>query len=171
MGHAFAGLGLVFEYLAHGIKAIATPLCDVPVEVTAVAVGPGARGREMEYTAFIDRVQQRMDVASQAEAVRATHATLETLGERLSTRETRQLAAELPKELRAYLLQRSAHQPFLLEEFFNRVSARVGVRWHQAAAQARAVMAVVGEAVSSGELEDVRTELAPDYDALFEEAT
>jgi hypothetical protein len=30
---------------------------------------------------------------------------------------------------------------------------------------------VVGEAVSSGELADVKTELAPDYDALFEEAT
>lgn len=126
----------------------------------------------MEYAAFIDRVQQRMGVDSQAEAVRATHATLETLGERLSTHETRQLAAELPTEIRAYLLQRSAHQqPFTLEEFFNRVSARADVRWHQAVAQARAVIAVVGEAVSSGELEDVRTELAPDYDALFEAAT
>jgi uncharacterized protein (DUF2267 family) len=123
----------------------------------------------MQYAAFIDRVQERAGCDSQEEAVRATHATLETLGERLSTRETRQLAAELPQELRAYLLQRSAHQPFPLEEFFHRVSARGGVRWHQAVVHARAVIAVVGEAVSAGELEDVRTELAPDYDALFEE--
>jgi uncharacterized protein (DUF2267 family) len=125
----------------------------------------------MQYAAFIDRVQERAGCESQEEAVRATHATLETLGERLSTRETRQLAAELPTELRAYLLQRSAHQQlFTLEEFFHRVSAREGVRWHQAVAHARAVIAVVGEAVSAGEFEDVRTELAPDYDALFEEA-
>jgi uncharacterized protein (DUF2267 family) len=125
----------------------------------------------MEYAAFIERVQQRVGLDAPAEAVRATHATLETLGERLSTRETRQLAAELPKELRACLLQRPVQQLFPLEEFFNRVSAREGVRWHQAATHARAVIAVVGEAVSSGEFEDVRTELAPDYDALFEEAT
>src|SRR6266542_3365736 len=123
----------------------------------------------MEYAAFIERVQQRVGFNAPAEAVRATQATLETLGERLSTRETRQLAAELPKELRAYLLQRPAQQLFPLEEFFNRVSAREGVRWHQAATHARAAIAVVGEAVSAGEFEDVRTELAPDYDALFEE--
>jgi hypothetical protein len=30
---------------------------------------------------------------------------------------------------------------------------------------------VVGEAVSSGVLEDVRTDLVPDYDALFEDVT
>jgi hypothetical protein len=33
------------------------------------------------------------------------------------------------------------------------------------------VTAVVGEAVSSSALEDVRTALAPDYDALFEDVT
>jgi uncharacterized protein (DUF2267 family) len=125
----------------------------------------------MEYAAFIKRVQQRVDFDAPADAVRAIEATLETLGERLSPRETRQLAAELPKELRASLLQRSAQQIFPLEEFFNRVSAREGVRWHQAATHARAVIAVVGEAVSSGALADVKTELAPDYDDLFEEAT
>ena len=125
----------------------------------------------MHYAAFIDRVQRRAGCDSQEEAVRATHATLETLGERLSPREARQLAAELPHELRAYVLQRPAHQPFALEEFFHRVSARAGVRWHQAVSHARAVITVVGEAVSAGELEDVRTELAPDYDALFEAAT
>ena len=125
----------------------------------------------MEYAAFIERVQQRVGCDAPADAVRAIQATLETLGERLSPRETRQLAAELPKELRGYLLQRPVQQLFPLEEFFNRVSAREGVRWHQAATHARAVIAVVGEAVSSGELEDVKTELAPDYDTLFEEVT
>ena len=76
-----------------------------------------------------------------------------------------------PKKLRESLLQRPEQQLFNLEELFNRVSAREGVRWHQAATHARAVIAVVGEAVSSGELADVKTDFAPDYDALFEEAT
>jgi hypothetical protein len=46
-GLAFAGLGMVMEYLAGQIKAEATATCALPVELTAVAVGPGERGREM----------------------------------------------------------------------------------------------------------------------------
>jgi hypothetical protein len=45
--HAFAGLGLVMEFLAHRVKEIAAPLTKIPVELTAVEVGPGERGREM----------------------------------------------------------------------------------------------------------------------------
>ena len=44
---AFAGLGLVMEFLAHRVKEIATRASDVPVELTAVEVGPSERGREM----------------------------------------------------------------------------------------------------------------------------
>jgi uncharacterized protein (DUF2267 family) len=55
--------------------------------------------------------------------------------------------------------------------FFNRVSAREGVRWQQAVAHARAVIAVVCEAVSPGKMADIRRELGPEYDALFAEAT
>lgn len=44
---AFAGLGLVMEYLAHRVKELAASLTGIPVELTAVEVGPGRRGREM----------------------------------------------------------------------------------------------------------------------------
>lgn len=44
---AFTGLGLIMEYLAHEIKEQAAPLCQIPVELTAVEVGPGECGREM----------------------------------------------------------------------------------------------------------------------------
>jgi uncharacterized protein (DUF2267 family) len=125
----------------------------------------------MQYDEFIAHVRQRVGFASREEAVQATHATLETLGERLSRVETRQFATQLPKELRAYFLQRPGSQLFDLEEFFHRVSAREGVRWQQAVAHARAVIAVLRQAVSPGEIEDVRIELAPGFDALFEETT
>jgi hypothetical protein len=46
-GKAFAGLGLVLEYIADTIKAEAAPASSLPVEITAVAVGPGERGREI----------------------------------------------------------------------------------------------------------------------------
>ncbi len=46
-GHAFAGLGLVMEFLAHEVKRIAALTTKIPVELTAVEVGPSEHGREM----------------------------------------------------------------------------------------------------------------------------
>ena len=47
LGAAFAGLGLVMEFLAQRIKELAAPHCAVPVELTAVEVGARDHGREM----------------------------------------------------------------------------------------------------------------------------
>ena len=47
LGRAFAGLGLAMEFLAHRVKQIAAPRTEIPVELTAVEVGPSQRGREM----------------------------------------------------------------------------------------------------------------------------
>jgi hypothetical protein len=47
LGAAFAGLALVMEDLALRVKETAAPRCAVPVELTAVEVGPSAHGREM----------------------------------------------------------------------------------------------------------------------------
>jgi len=47
LARAWAGLGLVMEYLAHRIKEKAAPRIPIPVELTAVEVGGGEHGREM----------------------------------------------------------------------------------------------------------------------------
>jgi hypothetical protein len=47
LARAFAGLGLVMEFLAHRLKQIAVPHTKIPVELTAVEVGPSEHGREM----------------------------------------------------------------------------------------------------------------------------
>ena len=47
LARAFAGLGLVMEFLAHRVKQIAASLTKIPVELTAVEVGPSEDGREM----------------------------------------------------------------------------------------------------------------------------
>ncbi len=47
LAHAFAGLGLVMEFLAHRVKQIAAPITKIPVELTAIEVGPSEHGREM----------------------------------------------------------------------------------------------------------------------------
>ncbi|MEI9892549.1 MAG: hypothetical protein WDN28_01155 [Chthoniobacter sp.] len=47
MGAAFAGLGLVMEFVAHRIQELAAPQCAIPIELTAVEAGPRFRDREM----------------------------------------------------------------------------------------------------------------------------
>jgi hypothetical protein len=42
---AFGALGLLMEFVAHRIKKAAVPHCSLPVEITAVHVGPGRFGQ------------------------------------------------------------------------------------------------------------------------------
>lgn len=63
LGAAFSGLGLVMEYLAGRIKELAAPQCTVPVELTAIEVGPSAHGREMisiDISEYGDPLHMRM---------------------------------------------------------------------------------------------------------------
>ena len=60
----FAALALVIEHLASRIKELAAPLCEIPVELTAVHVGPTAtRRREMisiDISEYGDPLHTRM---------------------------------------------------------------------------------------------------------------
>ena len=63
LARAFAGLGLVMEFLAHRVKQIAAPLTKIPVELTAVEVGPADHGREMisiDISEYGDPLYSRM---------------------------------------------------------------------------------------------------------------
>jgi hypothetical protein len=63
LARAFAGLGLVMEFLAHRIKEIAAPMTRIPVELTAVEVGPSQHGREMvsiDISEYGDPLHSRM---------------------------------------------------------------------------------------------------------------
>jgi hypothetical protein len=46
-GRAWDGLGRVMEYVAHGILRRAAPQTALPIQLTAVIVGPGPGGREI----------------------------------------------------------------------------------------------------------------------------
>ena len=62
-GRAFAGLALVIEYLAQCIKERAAANSTLPVELTAVMVGPQQRGREMvsvDISEYADPLNLRM---------------------------------------------------------------------------------------------------------------
>ena len=60
---AFSGLGLVMEFLAHRVKEIAAPKSSIPVELTAIEVGPSGHGREMislDISEYGDPLASRM---------------------------------------------------------------------------------------------------------------
>jgi hypothetical protein len=60
---AFAGLGLLMEFLAHRVKRTAAPRIDIPVELTAIEVGHSDHGREMisiDISEYGDPLYSRM---------------------------------------------------------------------------------------------------------------
>ena len=63
MGAAFAGLGLVIEFVAQQVKSRAAPHCEVPVELAAIETGGGPHGREMisvDITEYADPLCSRV---------------------------------------------------------------------------------------------------------------
>lgn len=123
----------------------------------------------MKYDQFIKHVQEKAQLNSREDAERAIRATLETIKERIVGDEASQLAAQLPKELGQYLHGREGEggQYFKLDEFCQRVSEKEGVEPSIATNHARAVFAVLEEAVSPGEFADVRSNFSEDYEKLF----
>lgn len=59
-------------------------------------------------------------------------------------------------------------EKFSLEEFFKRVSAREGVDEPEAVYHARVVIDILQDAVTGGEIEDIRSQLPEEYAPLFE---
>ena len=125
----------------------------------------------MKYDEFIKHVQSTAQLESRQAAEQAARATLETVAERIVGNEASQLAAQLPEELGQYLRGHEGENGnhFKLEEFYQRVSEKVGVEPVAAAVQAKAVFTVLNAAVTPGEFADVKANFSPDYSELFAE--
>lgn len=122
----------------------------------------------MGHDEFIGKVQNYARLPSRGAAELATRAVLETLAERLSADEAKDTAAQLPQTMQAYLVCPQPSQRFGLDEFFRRVSEREGAKLPDAVYHARAVIHVLQEAVTPGQIADVRGQLPAEYDRLFE---
>lgn len=123
----------------------------------------------MNYDDFLGKVQHRARLASPAEALRATRAGLVSLAERLNDGGAGDLAAQLPSEIdRLLKTERKGQETFSLDEYFDRVAAKEGVEKPDAVHHARAVIAVLQEAVTPGELQHVQDQLPADFAPLFE---
>jgi uncharacterized protein (DUF2267 family) len=123
----------------------------------------------LRYEEFIGQVRHRAGLGSHAEAERATRATLETLAERLAGGEAHDLASQLPAELAINLEAPDAGigAKLTLDRFFELVSEREGVDLPDATFHARVVIGVLTEAVSIGEIQDVRVQLPAAFAQLF----
>lgn len=121
----------------------------------------------MQTDEFVRRVQEEAHLSLGVDALRAIEATLATLGERLERDERRDLAAQLPQQLKAYVLTYEETTRYRLEEFYNRVAARADVGRPEAVDWSRAVLAALQAAVTAGQLEKVREALPDDFEPLF----
>jgi uncharacterized protein (DUF2267 family) len=126
----------------------------------------------MLFEEFVRRVQSRARLGSSVGAIEATRATLQTLTERIGIDEAKYLAAQLPREIREYLLDladgQEAAQQFSVEDFFQRVAQIEDVEISDSIIHARVVMEVLSEAVSDAAMNALRNKLPEQFQLLFE---
>ncbi|MFB6165738.1 MAG: DUF2267 domain-containing protein [Haloarculaceae archaeon] len=124
----------------------------------------------MDFDDFLGRVQDRAQLESTGHALQVTRITLDTLGERIQPGEATDLAAQLPAEIDRLVTAVSPAENFDFERFVDRLVSRGGYDPDDradAVFHAQVVLDVVGEAVSGGELDDLRAQL-PDGEGWAE---
>jgi len=122
----------------------------------------------MQYDDFVGQVQHRARLASTDEAVRAIRSTLAVFGRRLHGGQAEHLASQLPKEIAEYLPTDSEGDAFSMQEFLEKVAAEEEVDLPVSVHHTRAVLSVLQDAVTEGEMRDVRGQLPQDWQPLFE---
>jgi uncharacterized protein (DUF2267 family) len=123
----------------------------------------------MTYEAFVTTVQQGAHISS-AEAQRAACATIQTLTERISARESEDIGDRLPDRLRSCVTTADGGAAFQAGEFLRRVAERAELDEAAAERDARAVLSALFRAVGPEEFYDLRAELPDDFDPLLDEA-
>lgn len=124
----------------------------------------------MQFDDFIHRVQEVTGLETVEEASVLARAVLETLGERLDRAVRNGVEAQLPNELKEFLLARSENPDrYDLAEFYNRVGARADRTYQDAARRTWQVFSVLREALSGGEIQNILANLPSEYQELFHE--
>ena len=122
----------------------------------------------MQFEEFIRAVQERARLDSRDEAIAITRAVLEALGERLDRKVRNGVEAQLPNELKEFLLVRKeTADRYDLAEFYTRIAARSQLKYQDALERAGQVFSVLREAISDGEVQDMMESLPGEYGKLF----
>lgn len=125
----------------------------------------------MDQQHFMKSVAERVGLNERDQVRDGVHASLRTLAERITPGEAEDLAAQLPPELGGVVADNATGpERFDRTELVHRVASRSGLDPDLAERMAGAVFAVLGTAVSAGEIADVRTQLPADIASLFDAA-
>jgi uncharacterized protein (DUF2267 family) len=117
----------------------------------------------VKYEEFVDSVAKRAG-GSREEAELLIPATMSVLADQISGGEATDLAAQLPRGVRDWLVPREEQaQKFDLEEFVRRVSERTNLDLETATRGVRAVLSTIRRAVTGGEFEDVLAQLPKEF--------
>jgi uncharacterized protein (DUF2267 family) len=120
----------------------------------------------MDYDTFTRTAAERAGMTSDAMDL-IERATLQTLAERISGGEARDLASQLPKPLQQELMGvDEPAEPFGVDEFVRRVAVRAGVTRNEAWTGAAAALNTLRDAVTPGEFDDVLSQLPKEYREL-----
>ncbi len=124
----------------------------------------------MQYEEFVGRVQERAGLGSYGAAEGTTRAVLQTLGEYLSGGEGLDLASQLPQGVEDHLINQPPNRAkiFSLQDFLQMIEEKEGAGPDRAEAHARAVMGVLNEAVTDGEMQDIRRQFPSEFDTVFD---
>jgi uncharacterized protein (DUF2267 family) len=121
----------------------------------------------MKYDEFLQEVERHTGIAEREEAERTAVTVLQLLCDRLTGDEGWDLLAQLPAQLKKAVTLTEAPLRMTPDEFVDRVARQLGIPAEEARGRVRGVFAVLREAVSRGELEDVILQLDPEYADLF----
>ena len=124
--------------------------------------GPGRRSA-VNQKEFLESVTVRGRLSPQ-QVERLTEATLTVLADRISAGEAEDLAAQLPKGVRDWLVSKEEPaQKFDLEDFIRRVSERAAVDLDTATRGTWAVLSTIRRGVTTGEFEDMLAQLPKEF--------
>ncbi|MGW5329348.1 DUF2267 domain-containing protein [Streptomyces sp. NPDC004014] len=125
----------------------------------------------MDEQEFVRIVAERTGLSRQ-EAADLTRATLETLAHRLSAGEARDLITELPEGLADAVRRGTTDrvERFGHPESVQRVAERTMLKEEEADRGVRTVLAVLREAISEKEFDDLMSQLGKDFSQALESA-
>lgn len=120
----------------------------------------------MDFDEFTGEIQHRLELPGTGETLRATCATLLTMGQRLPEGQAEDLAASLPMEIKWYMTG-AVHehgQRFDWREFLSRVSEIEETDEATAAFHARVVVDLVHDLVPDSDFQELRDSLPESVD-------